>query len=98
MSVVETPELPETIDEYKKYTLRQQDDFVQQIQALTDKYNNLNVKYDEKVQDYLEISEKYRILQNALFGRSSEKWSVDEKLQATLFNEAELAVDEAGIE
>ena len=37
-------------------------------------------------------------MQNAFFGRSSEKWSVDEKLQASLFNEAELTVDEAGIE
>jgi len=105
MSVVETVELPETIEELKKYTLEQRDDFAQQLQALTDKYNNLNIKYsekvqayDEKAQDYLEISEKYRILHNSFFGRSSEKWSVDEKLQASLFNEAELAFDEEGIE
>lgn len=101
MSEVRTPDLPETIEELKKYALKQYDELIQKdvhIRVLTEKHNDLNLKYTKKIQDYLEVYEKFKILQSAFFGRSSEKWSVDEKLQATLFNEVELAVDERGIE
>ncbi|MCK5735937.1 MAG: IS66 family transposase zinc-finger binding domain-containing protein [Spirochaetaceae bacterium] len=114
MSVVETPILPETIEELKTYAIQQYNELSQKkekINTLTEKYDNLNIKhndlnikydkkaqaYDEKVQDYLEVYEKFKILQSAFFGRSSEKWNVDDKLQASLFNEAELSVDEEGI-
>ena len=84
----------------------------QQIETLSARYDQKSQAYDqkaqaydekakayaEKVQEYLEIYEKYKILQSAFFGRSSEKWSVDDRYQASLFNEAEITVDEAGIE
>lgn len=60
---------------------------------LTVSFNQKSDKYERKAHDYLVLNEKYEILRKAYFGRSSEKWSVDEKLQAILFNEAELASD-----
>jgi chromosome segregation ATPase len=65
------------------------------LQEKSETLEDISSKYQDKSRDYLEIYEKYKILQHAFFGRSSEKWSVDEKLQARLFNEAELAADEA---
>lgn len=60
---------------------------------LTVSFNQKNDEYERKAHDYLVLNEKYEILRKAYFGRSSEKWSVDEKLQASLFNEAEIASD-----
>ena len=60
---------------------------------LTVSFNQKNDEYERKAHDYLVLNEKYEILRKAYFGRSSEKWSVDEKLQACLFNEAEIASD-----
>jgi transposase len=60
---------------------------------LTAAYDQKSDAYERKAHDYLELNEKYEILRNAYFGRSSEKWSVDERLQSSLFNEAELASD-----
>jgi len=121
MSVVETPVLPETIEDLKKYAILQHNELSrkkEQINTLIEKYENLNIKhndlnikydeknqaynekvqaYEEKAQAYLEVCEKFKILQSAFFGRSSEKWNVDDKLQASLFNEAEIAIDEEGI-
>lgn len=39
---------------------------------------------------YQELEEKYRILKQKLYGRSSEQWSPEEQQQARLFNEAEM--------
>jgi transposase len=55
--------------------------------------HSLREELKELRQKYTEMSEKYLILQHAFFGRSSEKWSADEHLQSSLFNEAELAAD-----
>lgn len=78
-----TPVLPDDIEVLKQVA----------TDAL-DKANGWEAAYTAQLQAYKKLEEKFRILQHAFFGRSSEKWTVDEKLQARLFDEAELIESE----
>ena len=49
--------------------------------------------YDKKEEERRELEAKFNLLRHAFFSRSSEKWTVDEKLQARLFDEAETAAE-----
>jgi transposase len=66
----------------------------QQYEKKSREYEAKTEALESKVQEYLELHEKYEILRQAFFGRSSEKWPAEDKLQASLFNEAEVAADE----
>ena len=68
----------------------------EEYQKTQQEYQRTQEKYQRTLQEYLELEEKFKILQSAFYGRSSEKWSADEHLQASLFNEAEIAADEEG--
>jgi len=78
-------QLPNDIEELKKVIITQQNEIAEWKTA-----------HGKSLQEYRELKEKYRILQHAFFGRSSEKWTADEHLQARLFDEAETAVAEDG--
>ncbi len=78
-------QLPNDIEELKKVIITQQNEIAEWKTA-----------HGKSLQEYRELEEKYRILQHAFFGRSSEKWTADEHLQARLFDEAETAVAEDG--
>ncbi|MCF7939556.1 MAG: IS66 family transposase zinc-finger binding domain-containing protein, partial [Spirochaetales bacterium] len=77
---------------------RKSSEYEEKTRELKAKSQELETKYEIKVQEYLELHEKYELLRHAFFGRSSEKWPVDDRLQASLFNEAEIASDEQGAE
>jgi len=97
-------ELPDDIEELKQVILSQRDEIANwktahkevsvQYERTTEEYQVTQQEYQVTLKKYRELEEKFRILQNALYGRSSEKWSADEHLQASLFNEAEIAADE----
>lgn len=42
------------------------------------------------------LEEELRLMKARLFGKTSEKWKPDEKTQAMLFNEIEMAMKEKG--
>ena len=89
--------LPEGLKELQEFALRQYREnrkLREENQRHSEAHRLKSQELEEKVQDYLELQEKYEILRHAFFGRSSEKWTADEKLQASLFNEAEIAADE----
>src|SRR6056297_3754885 len=95
------PILPESSEELREFALRQ----YRENQKLREEnrqqktaYQQKSQQYKIKSQEYLELHEKYELLRHAYFGRSSEKWPVEDKLQASLFNEAEIASDEQGAE
>jgi len=101
------PETVEELKRLVQSQAKAYDELSAELTALTNEHTDLSTSYTDlstayeqksneyrrKSHDYLVLNEKYEILRNAYFGRSSEKWSVDEKLQAALFNEAELASD-----
>ncbi|HDR16742.1 MAG TPA: IS66 family transposase, partial [Desulfobacteraceae bacterium] len=93
MSVAEnSSELPNDIEELKQVILSQNEE----IKNYHDEITQWKTTHSKALKKYRELEEKFRILQNSLYGRSSEKWSADEHLQASLFNEAEIAADEEG--
>src|SRR6056297_845804 len=60
-----------------------------EYEKTAEKYTKTENEYRKTLQELSELKEKYRVLRHTLFGRSSEKWSPDERAQASLFNEAE---------
>jgi transposase len=57
---------------------------------LTERFTELQAKYENLEFNYAHLLQKYEVLRCALFGRSSEKLSTAERLQLSLsFNEAE---------
>ena len=91
MSVAENyGEHPNDIEALKQLIISQQDEIATWKKAHDKKAQD----YQKTLQKYRELEEKFKILQSAFYGRSSEQWSADEQLQARLFNEAEIAADE----
>jgi transposase len=86
----EQPILSESKEELRELALRQ----YRENEKLREEIRQQKNAYQIKSQEYLELHEKYELLRHAYFGRSSEKWSAEDKLQASLFNEAEVAADE----
>jgi transposase len=56
----------------------------------------LAAKLRESEQKIMLLEERIRLSGARLFGRTSEKWRPDEKIQASLFNEIEMAVTASG--
>ena len=92
-------DLPDNIDELKKLAHAQREKLSAQRNEIAEwkrahdkrsaEYVQTQNEYAKTLQELNEIKEKYRILRHTLFGRSSEKWTPDERKQAGLFNEAE---------
>jgi transposase len=82
---VATEQLPNDVDSLKKV-----------INDLTLKLLDITKKNDEKDNQIIFLEEKIKLLTHKLFGRSSEKCVEDRPEQQSLFNEAELGVDESG--
>lgn len=74
------PVFPETIDELRE-TAR----------SFYEEARETKAELYRRELAYAELEEKYRILKQKLYGRSSEQWSPEELAQARLFNEAEMA-------
>lgn len=91
------PILPESSEELREFALRQYREnqkLREENRQQKDAYQQKSHQYEIKSQEYLELHEKYELLRHAYFGRASEKWPAEDKLQASLFNEAEVAADE----
>jgi len=74
------PVFPETIDELRE-TAR----------SFYEEARETKAELYRRELAYAELEEKYRILKQKLYGRSSAQWSPEELAQARLFNEAEMA-------
>lgn len=86
----EAERLRQDRNEYKK----KYDEQKEALRTVGQAYRENRKAYREQERAYRELEEKFTILQKAFFGRSSERWTADDHLQARLFDEAELAVDE----
>lgn len=81
------PEDVETLKDLllKKETIIQRNENI--IQAKESYISELEKKNDI-------LLEKIKLFERYKYGRSSEKWTLEDKAQLILFNEAETAVDE----
>lgn len=74
----------------QNYTTIQQD-----YTTIQQTYTDLERRHSILKEGYDLLEEQMRVLKSEIYGRKSEQYSREDALQASLFNEAEVAVDES---